>query len=405
MTRSPHATAGVRAQSGAGALALVVLAAAWAVGSTALVVLGLGLGLAALGTRGWVLLATKVLRVERLPATVPPVEGGRLRLPVSVRGATWLASRLDVRDRVGPLGELEVAVEGRGTAQIVVDAVPRGRYTLGPGTLVARDPLGIATVELAVPAGTSVLVRPRVPELGALFTESGTRGDGGLRAHLRRPSGLEPHGVREYVEGEPLRAVHWPTSARRGELMVRELEDAPRDSVAIVLDVDAASAVGRAGDTSLDDAVRAAAGLVRAHAGRSRRALLVIAAPQPDILRVQSLGLDWEAALDALAAVEPVQSAPLRELVTPRGALAAVPELVVVTSRPEAVEDPLVARRALGRPCALVFVDPQTYAGRGPSEPSRTLLRLAGSGVAVAVVRHGDRLEEVLGALRVKAVV
>ena len=404
MTRSPHAGAAVRAQSGAGALALVVLGGAWAVGSTALVVLGIGLGLAALARRAWVLLARRALRVERLPASVPPVEGGRLVLSLSVRGATWLASRLDVRDRIGPLGDLSVGIARGGTAHIVVDAVPRGRYRLGPGTLVARDPLGIASVELGVPAGTSVLVRPRVPELGALFTESGTRGDGGLRAHLRRPSGLEPHGVREYVEGEPLRAVHWPTSARRGELMVRELEDAPRDSVAIVLDVDARSVVGPPGDSSLDEAVRVAAGLTRAHAGRSRRALLVIAAPRPEILRVQSLGPDWEAALDALAAVEPAENAPLRTMVGPRGALAAVPELLVVTARPEAVEDALLARRAIGRACALVFVDPQTYGGRSPSGPSRTLLRLAGSGVAVAVVRHGDRLEEVLGTLRVKAV-
>jgi uncharacterized protein (DUF58 family) len=244
-----------------------------------------------------------------------------------------------------------------------------------------------------------------VPEIGALFTEAGARGDGGRRAHLRRPSGLEPHGVREYVEGEPLRAVHWPSSARRGQLMVRELEDAPRDSVAIVLDVDAAAVVGSAGKSSLDDAVRAAAGLVRAHAGRSRRALLVVATPQPGIHRVQSLGRDWDAALDALAAVEPAEATPLRELVTARGALGAVPELVVVTARPEIVEDALVARRAVGRFCALVAVDAQTYAGREPTTASRALLRLASAGVSIAVVRHGDRLEDALGALRERAVV
>ena len=124
---------------------------------------------------------------------------------------------------------------------------------------------------------------------------------------MRRPSGLELHGVREYIEGEPLRAVHWPTSARRGELMVRELEDAPRDSVAIVLDVDARSVAGVAGRSSLDDAVRAVAGLVARPAGRSRRALLVVGSPQPGIHRVQSLGRDWDAALDALAAVEPAR--------------------------------------------------------------------------------------------------
>lgn len=403
MSRRPR-TAGVRAESGVGVVALVVIAAAWAIGSTALAVLGVGLALAALVARGWAMLVARLLRVERLPATVPPVEGGQLRVGIAVRGPTWLCSRLELRESLGPLGELDAAIERGGRAQLVVDAVPRGRYPLGPGRLIARDPLGLAAVEREVPAGETVLVRPRVPELHALFTESGARGDGGRRAHVRRPSGLEPHGVREYVEGEPLRAVHWPTSARRGQLMVRELEDAPRDSVAIVLDVDARAVAGPAGRSSLDEAVRAAGGLVRAHSGRSRRALLVIASPQPGIHRVQSLGRDWDAALDALAAVEPADGAPLRELVTARGALGAVPELVVVTARPEAVEDALVARRAVGRFCALVAIDAQTYAGREPSAASRALLRLAGAGVAIAVVRSGDPLEEALGALRVRAV-
>ena len=401
---APPRTRGVRAQGGAGALAVVVIAAAWAIGSTALAVLGVGLALAAAAARGWAWLLRRRLSVERLPASAPPVEGGTLRLGVSVRGATWLASRLELRDGVGPLGEREVPIPADGRAALVLERVPRGRYRLGPGRLLARDPLGIASVELAVPAGGTVLVRPRVPELATLFTEAGARGEGGRRAHLRRPSGLEPHGVREYVEGEPLRAVHWPTSARRGTLMVRELEDAPRDSVAILLDVERASHAGPAGGSSLDDAVRATAGLVRAHAGRAHRAILVIATPKPDVHRVQTVGRDWDAALDALAAVESADGTPLRELATARGALGAVPELVVVTARPEAVEDALVVRRAAGRFCGVVAVDAPTYAGRPPSAPSRTLLRLASAGVAVAVQRHGDSLEETLGALRVRAV-
>jgi len=403
VSRRPR-TAGVRADSGAGLLALVVLVAAWAIGSTAVAVLGIGLAAVAIAARTWALAASRLLAVERLPASVPPVEGGQLRLGIAVRGPAWLCSRLELRETVGPLGEISVAVERGGRAELVVDDIPRGRYRLGPGRLLARDPLGVATVERDIPAGATVLVRPRVPEIAALFTESGARGEGGRRAHMRRPSGLEPHGVREYVEGEPLRAVHWPSSARLGELMVRELEDAPRDSVAIVLDVDARGVTGDAGRSSLDDAVRAAAGVTRAHAGRSRRALLVVAAPQPGIHRVQSLGRDWDAALDALAAVEPAEGTPLRELVTARGGLGVVPELVVVTARPEIVEDALVARRAVGRFCALVAVDAPTYAGREPTAASQTLLRLASAGVAISVVRHGDRLEEALGALRERAV-
>jgi len=186
--------------------------------------------------------------------------------------------------------------------------------------------------------------------------------------------------------------------------MVRELEDAPRDSVAIVLDVDESGLAGPAGRSSLDEAVRATAGLVRAHAGRSRRARLVVASRQPGIYRVESLGRDWDAAVDALAAVEAESATPLRELTSPRGPLGAVPELVVVSSRPETVEDALVARRAAGRFAALVAIDAPTYAGREPSAASRALLRLAGAGVAIAVVRNGDRLEDALGSLRERAV-
>ncbi len=389
---------------GAGLLAVGVVAAAWLVGSTALAVLGFGLCLAVLLARVWGWLVSRGLSVERRPLTVAPIEGESLRLEADVHGRRWLASRLEWHEGVGELGMRGVSVPRDGRARVVVDAVPRGRYVLGPGRLVADDPLGLRRVELAVESQATVLVRPRVPELRTLFTDTGAWNDGGRRAHVRRPSGLEPHGVRDYVEGEPLRAVHWPTSARRGELMVRELEDAPRDSVAIVLDVDAATHVGPPGGSSLDDAVRAAAGLVRAYAARSRRAVLVIGTPAPDLHRVRSLGRDWETALDALAAVQATPGAPLASLVAPRGPAGAVPELVVVTPRPEAVVTALVARASLGRSSALVALDTPTYAERPPSASSPTLMRLVGAGVAIAVLRRGVPLGEALGALRVRAV-
>jgi uncharacterized protein (DUF58 family) len=289
-------------------------------------------------------------------------------------------------------------------ADLVVDGARRGRYVLGPGRLLVDDPLGVSRIELQVPAGGTVLVRPRVPTLSVLFSDSGGRGEGGRFAHVRRPSGFEPHGVREYVEGEPLRAVHWPTSARRGELMVRELEDAPRESVAVVLDVERATVTGPPGASSLDDAVRAAAGLVRAHATRSLGVMLVVGTPAPDVHRVRIPGHEWERALDALAAVEGVDGAPLRSLVAPRGVLGALAELVVVTARPEVVVDALVARAATAHGCAVVAVDAPTYAGRPPSAPSAALLRLAAAGCSVAVLRRGVPVEDALSGIEERAV-
>ena len=390
---------------GTGALAAGVLVGAWLVGSTALAVLGAGLVLAALAVSAWTRVVAGGLGVERRPVEGAPVEGETLRLEVEVRGRRWLASRLVWHERVGVLGEHSAVVGRRGRATVALDDVPRGRYPLGPGRLTAGDPLGLGRVELTVERSAAVTVRPRVPDLRTLFTDGGTFGEGGRRAVARRPSGLEPHGVREYSEGEPLRAVHWPTSARRGELMVRELDDTPRESVALVLDVEAASIAGPRGDSSLDDAVRAVAGLLRAHGLRSRQVVLAIASPRPVVHRLRSLGADWNVALDALAAAEPAPGAPLRDLVAPRGPLAAVPELVVVTGRPEVVADALVARAAVGRSSALVAVDAPTYAGRPPAHASPTLLRLAGAGVGVAVLRRGDALHEALGGIRARAAV
>jgi hypothetical protein len=132
--------------------------------------------------------------------------------------------------------------------------------------------------------------------------------------------------------------------------------------------------------------------------------LLVVAAPEPLFQRVRGIGQDWELALDALAAAEPARGTALRELIAPQSVIGGVPELVVLTGRPEVAADALVARGAIGRSSALVAVDAPTYAGHAPARTSPALLRLAGAGVALAVVRHGTSLPEALGGLRARAV-
>ena len=108
-------------------------------------------------------------------------------------------------------------------------------------------------------------------ELERLFSETGAHARDGRRLLLQRPSGFDLHSVRDYVEGDSLRKVHWRSTARRGQLMVKELEDSPRDDVAVVLDAwrGCPSAV-------FDVAVRAAGSILQAYARRSRRAALVL---------------------------------------------------------------------------------------------------------------------------------
>src|SRR6266545_3848694 len=106
---------------------------------------------------------------------------------------------------------------------------------------VIVDPFGLESVAVSLPAPGALLVYPRLVRLDRLFSETGAHSRDGRRLLLRRHSGFELHGVREYEQGESLRRVHWRSTARRGQLMVKELEDAPRDEIAVLLDADAAA--------------------------------------------------------------------------------------------------------------------------------------------------------------------
>src|SRR5438552_618639 len=113
----------------------------------------------------------------------------------------------------------------------------RGRALLGAA-------FGLQRAEIPLAAPWTLLVYPRLVELDRLFSEGGIYAHDGRRLLLRRPSGFDLHSVREYEQGESLRKVHWRSTAKRGELMVKELEDAPRDEVAVVLDADASAVAG-----------------------------------------------------------------------------------------------------------------------------------------------------------------
>jgi uncharacterized protein (DUF58 family) len=54
----------------------------------------------------------------------------------------------------------------------------------------------------------------------------------------RKSADMTPHaaGVREYVHGDAMKRIHWPTSARRGQLMVKEFDQDPQSEVWLILD-------------------------------------------------------------------------------------------------------------------------------------------------------------------------
>ena len=385
-----------RRSSGAVTLGVIALAASWAFGSTPAMVVGVGLLLAGLLARAWARRARESIGVERRLLPGDRVEGGDVRIIVRVRRPRQrIGGTVALRQRLGPT-ERELRMHGA-QAEIAFPGLPRGRYALGPLEVTLTDPLGLERVEECVDDGLVVLIRPRIPTLRSVFSSQGAREFGAARSAFRRPSGFEIHAIRDYAPGEPLRAVHWPSTARRGRLMVKELDDAPRDELVIVLDQDADGTAGPTGYSSFDAAVRAVGALALTHALWGRRVVIVGSSPSFDLVRVSSAGHDWDVALDALAAVIPVAGARVvGTLRAAAGPLAHAGEVIVVTGLPELAVEPLIELRSRGRSAALVAVAAETFAGRSRDRAQPALLRAVAQGIPVAVVSAESSIEDAL---------
>jgi uncharacterized protein (DUF58 family) len=392
-----------------------VYLAGWGFGSVALYPIAIGLVLAVAVAALWVRFLAKPMTLNRILAEGEHLAGDDIpiRLEVDLDGR-MPSGALVVRERIARLGERETVMvnrRGRLRGTYRLERVPRGRYPVESVDAVLEDPFGLERVEMKLPAGESLLVYPRLVDLDGLFSDSGGRALEGRRLLLRRPTGFDLHSVRDYEQGESLRRVHWPSTAKRGHLMVKELEDAPRDETAVLLDADAGAVAGVAPDSSFELQVRAAGSILKAHASRGRRAALIVNSASRPYQRVHSFDGDWLRAFELLAAVEPDGPTPVAALLADEaGPAGRSLELTVVTaSLAPRLVDRLLQRMMNRHGATLVYVDRASFADAEATQLDPGLaaqvLRLQRGGVPVAVLRRGDDLAGKLGAQSLGAAV
>jgi uncharacterized protein (DUF58 family) len=112
----------------------------------------------------------------------------------------------------------------------------RGGFPIGPTVLRVSDPLGLFRLERRFPPERSLVILPMIFPISSFLSPPGLLPGG--QVIRRKTMDITPHaaGVREYVPGDPMKRIHWPTSARRGRLMVKEFEQDPQAEVWIFLD-------------------------------------------------------------------------------------------------------------------------------------------------------------------------
>jgi len=248
---------------------------------------------------------------SRSAARVPVL---RLRDPVTgTRGADLL---------VPPLASNERTVTAY---RLPTDR--RGIVRVGPLQVVVGDPFGLVQVATNGAPEVQLTVLPHVDQLTPMPYTSAHDPQAGVRQlNALGRTGEDFYALRPYVIGDDLRRVHWPSSARVDELMVRQNEQPWQGRTTVLLDVRPSTHDGE----SIEVAVSAAASVVVAAAGRQDLVRLVTTdgsdsdfAPGSD--HVQGI-------MEHLAVITPNSEAPLQDAIDGLGRRVSGGALVVVVA-------------------------------------------------------------------------
>lgn len=291
--------------------------------------------------------------------------------------------------------------------ELTLQCEKRGFYRLGPVGLASSFPLGLAEVRIAGEQTTpGFTIYPKLFPIQALALL-------GAPSQIHRgayclPEGAgaaEFAGLREYRSGDNPRHVHWPTTARMNELMVKEFEPLASACLYIALDLAKDANVGRGRHSTLEYAIRIAAS-VAGYACRQNIHNRLLAYGAQTVGFASGKGeLHFQHILDALAVVDSDGRTPYAELLTDIALHCQRGETVVLLlseppHRDAATLQALALLRARGANLLAVSLDRDSFfpsgAGMAAAPRRRDLtLGLLEMGVPSLTVRKGDDLTEV----------
>ncbi len=236
----------------------------------------LGVLLLVLAVVGLLLARRRAARVRLEREIVPPTVSVGDRVAVRVRfrnedrrrTRTGLAQE-DVAYVLGDPRRFVLSAMAPGDGQQVdygVATSVRGEHLVGPLHITITDPFRLTTREVTIDRQDVVTVLPVVVPLGAARPPGAGSGQDGSAPAMIALHGEEDMSIRAYQDGDDLRKVHWPATAHRGELMVRQLDRPSLRSCTLLLDSRGYAHAGPIDASSFEWAVSALASIaVRMH--------------------------------------------------------------------------------------------------------------------------------------------
>jgi uncharacterized protein (DUF58 family) len=278
-----------------------------------------------------------------------------------------------VLDEIEPGGHREL------NYQIHTDT--RGKFTIGPLRVRVADAFGLVEISRSFSTTSTLVVTPRIFPLPRATAPSSWlgEGDGGMRTISA--VGEDDAAPRVYQDGDGLRRVHWKSTARYGELMVRREEHQWRNSASIFLDTRRGAHAGSGPSATFEFAVSAAASIGAHLSGEGFRARLITEAGE-----IAPRGTFTDTLLDMLAVISPSSHVGLRSGTSALASMGG--QLIAVVGRlsPDDASQLAASRRGNAPAMALLLAVSAWATDSVPQDVARTAEVLAAAGWRVAVV-------------------
>jgi uncharacterized protein (DUF58 family) len=346
----------------------------------------------------WSRLSLWGVRAEIERATDRLQQGQTLSERVTVENRSWLSKLwLEVEEPSDLPGHMMRRVislkpRQRRTWRATSTCKRRGLYTLGRVTVSGGDPFGLFHSTKSFGPTQTVLVYPRPVELADVRLPPAELLGGG---QVHKPTHYitsDAVSIRQYEYGDSYNRIHWPSTARTRELMVKLFEMDPASDVWVVMDLDAGTQAGSGDESTEEYAVTLAASIAN-HFSRSSCSVGLMAFGQTlEVIQPERGLAHYVRILQSLAMMRANGEISLAQLLNEEGRRFGRQSTVVVVT-PSTEDDWVLSLRVAaerGARTAAVLIDPETFGA--PRQSLVVFSALAAAGVQTSVVTQGSNL-------------
>lgn len=297
--------------------------------------------------------------------------------------------------------------------------VVRGEFTLGPLRVVAGDPFGLFEVVRNVGAISQVVVYPATFPINRFNIPSGVLPGGEAVRRRTHQVTTNAAGVRDYMPGDSFNRVHWPSTARKDRMIVKEFELDPLADIWMMVDQEQAIHAGEVNVASLANmayrghgftippateeyGIAIAASLAEHFIERERSVGLASNGRHPERIQVDRGPRQLTKFLESLALTQQGVGIGFDQLLSIEGdQLSRGTTVILITpsTREAWVE---AASRLLRRGLRViaVLIDAETFGGH--SGARRVANRLANLRIPLVTIKQGDDIAAVLSSMRIR---